>query len=50
MASVVMGALVWGGYQVLGSWFEERILEAMHRLGTAHWARYVCLCRIGSGC
>ena len=23
MASVAMGALVWGGYQVLGSWFEE---------------------------
>ena len=23
LASVVMGALVWGGYQVLGSWFEE---------------------------
>ena len=23
MASVVMGALVWGGYQLLGSWFED---------------------------
>ena len=23
LASVVMGGLVWGGYQVLGSWFEE---------------------------